>query len=145
MIDLKSIKLDNARTAYMTANTPMYIVRNLRSDPEIVKLHLQNSAESILDEIKDRLTRLPLDFDDRILPLILLAALALKQSRTLMLEAARLDGARYRWYKPVADSFLQQMRPTSVSKIEIPAAITADRQVRGHSPSSYKVIELSKS
>lgn len=145
MIDLNGIKLDNARSVYMTANTPMYIVRNLRSDPEIVKLHLKNSAEAILAEIRDRLERLPLDFEDRILPLVLLAALALKQNRTAMLEAARLDGKSYRWYKPVADSLVQQIRPTTMSQITAPVAVTVKPSAPARSTSSYKVIELAAS
>lgn len=142
MIDLNGIKLDNARFVYMTANTPMYIVRNLRSDPEIVKLHLRNSAEVIIAEIKNRLVRLPLDFEDRILPLVLLAALALKQNRTAMLEAARLDGKIYRWYKPVVDSLVQQIRPTTMSQIVAPISTTVKSFALGSSTSSYKVIEL---
>lgn len=145
MIDLKGVNLDNARSVYMTANTPMYIVRNLRSDPEIVKLHLKNSAESILTEIKDRLERLPLDFEDRILPLVLLAALALKQSRATMLEAASLDGKSYRWYKPVADSLVQQIRPTTVSNITVPVTVTVKPTAAARSTSSYQMIELSTS
>lgn len=142
MIDLNGIKLDNARTVYMTANTPMYVVRNLRSDPEIVKLHLKNSAEAILAEIGNRLERLPLDFDDRILPLVLLAALALKQNRTTMLEAARLDGKNYRWYKPVADSLVQQIRPTTMSQITASVSVAGKPSDRASSTSSYKIIEL---
>lgn len=145
MIDLKGINLDNARSVYMTANTPMYIVRNLRSDPEIVKLHLKNSEKAILAEIKERLQRLPLDFEDRILPLVLLAALALKQNRTSMMAAARLDGNSYRWYKPVADNLVQQIRPTTVSSITVPATVTVKRPAPAHSASSYKFIELAVS
>lgn len=145
MIDLKDIRLDNARSVYMTANTPMYIVRNLRADSEIVKLHLNNSTETILAEIEDRLGRLPLDFNDRILPLVLLAALALKQNRTAMLDAARLNGQHYRWYKQVADSLTQQIRSTSISNITAPAAATVKPYVRVRSTSSYKSIELANS
>ncbi|KPF81419.1 hypothetical protein [Novosphingobium sp. AAP93] len=145
MIDLKGINLGNARSVYMTANTPMYIVRNLRSDPEIVKLHLKNSADTILAEIKERLERLPLDFEDRILPLVLLIALALKQNRTAMMEAACLDGKSYRWYKPVADSLVQQVRPTSVSTIVAPVTVTVKPAAPTQSASSYRVIELAAS
>ena len=145
MIDFKSINLDNARSVYLTANTPMYIVRNLRSDPEIVKLHLTNSAEAILAELKERLERAPLDFEDRVLPLVLLAALALKQNRTAMVEAARLDGKSYRWYKPVADNFLQRSRPTSVSRIDAPVTVVETHAATAPSTSSYTVIELAGS
>ena len=145
MIDLKGINLDNARSVYMTANTPMYIVRNLRSDPEIVKLHLKNSADAILAELKERLEHLPLDFEDRILPLVLLAALALKQNRTAMVEAARLDGKSYRWYKAVADNLVQQVRPTSMATIVAPITVTVKPAAPARSTSSYNVIELAGS
>lgn len=140
MIDLKGINLANARSVYMTANTPMYIVRSLRADPEIFKLHLKNSAEAIMAEIKNRLGHQPLDFEDRILPLVLLAALALKQNRTAMVEAARLDSENYRWYKLVADSLLQQIRPTTTSQVTVRATVSPS--TRADSTSSYKFIEL---
>jgi len=142
MIDFSDINFENARSFYLTANTPMYLVRNLRSDPEIVKLHLRNSSEAILAEIKDRLERLPLDFEDRILPLALLAALALKQNRTAMLEAARLDGKNYRWYKPLADSLVQQIRPTTMARITAPVTATIKDSSHAGSNSSFQVIEL---
>jgi hypothetical protein len=145
MIDFEGINLDNARATYMTANTPMYIVRNLRSDPEIVKLHLRTTAEAILEELKDRLGRLPLEFEDRIFPLVLLAALGLKQNRTAMIEAASLEGKNYRWYKPVADSFVQQIRTTSISRIDAPVTVTVTPSSSAMPTSSYKIIELAGS
>jgi uncharacterized secreted protein with C-terminal beta-propeller domain len=145
MIDFKDINLDRARSVYLTANTPMYIVRNLRSDPEIVKLHLNNSTEVILTEIEDRLGKLPLDFDDRISPLALLAALSLKQDRVAMLKAARFDGKSYRWYKLVVDSLLQQIRPTSVTNVFAPVAVKVNPTASTSLSSSFQVIELADS
>jgi hypothetical protein len=142
MINLQDVDLSHARSVYMTANTPMYIIRNLRSDPEIVKIHLNNSGENILAEIIDRLQRLPLDFEDRILPLALLVALSLKQNRNLVVAAASAESAMYRWYKLVADCLVQQVRPTLVTNIIAPATFSVQKPVASSSKSTYSVIDL---
>lgn len=143
MIDLQDINLDHARSVYMTANTPMYIIRNLRSDSQIMKICRQNSGEDILREIRDRLERLPLDFEDRVLPIALLVALSLKQNRDFMVEASLVNGRNCRWYRAVVDYLVQQVRPTSRLNFISNSTAALKPVVLSHSTSSFNVIEVS--
>ena len=109
---------------YGVANTPMFIVRKFKTDPLVIGISQQNSANDILAELTASLANAPTTARERIIPFALLVALSLKADRRVVESAIELPCAGYRWYKLVGETLLQSMtnvtRGTIVTKIVQP-------------------------
>lgn len=119
MIDFSGYNFTKAEAAYVVANTPLFIVRNLKSDPAVIKVAGSFSVKQIVDEIRERLGTPPGTARDRIIPFILLGALAVRQERAAIAEVATIESASYRWFKPVVESLLATVRPVARSTIQV--------------------------
>jgi hypothetical protein len=112
-----NVTFDAAEGAYVVANTPLFLLRKLLSDPLIVALAHDTSGDDLFDALTAATSRPPASLSDRVLPFILLVALAIKgdlQSLYRALALPPLD-AKSHWFPYLANVLLETTRPYSVT------------------------------
>jgi hypothetical protein len=125
MIDFSNFNFTKAEAAYVVANTPLFIVRNLKNDPSVTKVAANFSSAQIVEELKVRLDTPPQTARDRIIPFILISALGLKQDRAALLAVTQLNTDNYRWMKLVLENTLAGVKPFTRGYIQAERSLTA--------------------
>ena len=102
-----------AERAYVVANTPLFLLRNLLNDPMVFDVAREDSDE-IFAELVAACNRQPATLTDAVIPFILLVALSrrgdvrhLDQSRQLRPQA------KPHWFAYLAEMLVEITRPST--------------------------------
>jgi hypothetical protein len=125
------IDLRAAESAFAVANTPLFLMRKLRSDPAVALLARNRRGEELLKSLRDIARTEPNDLLEFVLPYIYLIALSLKQDLPHLREAAQITQPYADWYKYIGDYLVQSTHPTARIAISFPQqAVTPNRAGR---------------
>jgi hypothetical protein len=119
---IQGLDTSSARTAFVVANTPSFLLTRLRSDPAVAAAR-RHSEQELLQALKRAVHKSPKTGDDYVLPYILLVALAGKGSRAALEQAAQIEAPHHNWYKPIVETLIKTFGATSVHAINIPMSI----------------------
>jgi len=143
MTDRKVLKFEAAMQAFALANTPLFVVRKLRSDPEVLALSARSSPEHLLDKLNTSLSRKPRSLRSAVMPYVYLVALFLKHDPRHLDLARRLDGSHHDWYNYIANALFQMTPVTNVSTHEAvslsPSIATANEGLLSY---QYAVLQI---
>ena len=89
MTDLSDVRLPLAEQAFAVANTPLFLLRKLRSDPAVLEIARVAQPKAILSALKKSLRRKPKTLSDAVSPYVYLVALSMTRDLGWMEEAAR--------------------------------------------------------
>jgi hypothetical protein len=117
-----------AETALAVANTPLFLLRKLRSDPVVVEIARDVSDEELLDALRVVTQEEPQNIQEAVLPYVYLVALSVKGNLTILKQASDVDAPHARWFKYISKFLLQSFIPTQRSTVPIitpPTAFTS--------------------
>jgi hypothetical protein len=108
-----------AETALSVANTPLFLLRKLRSDAVVVEIARDLHDEELLNALRTAAQHEPTNIRESVLPYVYLVAVALKGKRALLEQAANVDAPHAKWFKYISSFLLQSFVPTSRKTISI--------------------------
>ena len=123
MTDLSDVRLPLAEQAFAVANTPLFLLRKLRSDPAVLEIARVAQPKAILSALKKSLRRKPKTLSDAVRPYVYLVALSMTRDLMRMEEAARLASRHSDWFSYIAKLVLDTLQPTSFNNMQIPRTL----------------------
>lgn len=115
---VSKIDLSNADRIFATANTPLYLVRNLQSDRAVRMIARQVPAQEILNELASALKTEAVDFRSSVYPYVLLVALSLNTRNRFLTKATTYPAPHHRWYAYCADYLAKNFKATSMTELQ---------------------------
>jgi hypothetical protein len=114
------INLAQACRTFAVANTPLFLLRKLRSDPAISEIARRFSADEILDAIRDAVERDPAELLHAVRPYAYVVALSKKPQDKELREASRISAPKWGWFSFIASVLIDSFSSVSVQQIQIP-------------------------
>ena len=127
MTRLINENLSGAEAAFAVANTPLFLLRKLRSDAAVQKISAQNSATRIFQELKLGLKTKPETLTALVEPYVFLVALSQKDTLATLRRAQNLKAPYHPWFQYLAKVLLKSYAPTATAKITAPEMSRADQ------------------
>lgn len=112
--------LSQASESYLLANTPLFLIRKLQTDPIVQDISRSFSSKDILDALKISLRRYPSSIEEAVWPYLLVTALFLNGNTSDLQEAAGLTATNSKWYNYVAATLLARSSPLSHTTVDVP-------------------------
>lgn len=125
MTPLEKLRLTGAGQSYAVSNTPYFLVRKLREDPEVRAIAEEHSSEDILEDLRSAISREPTSVTEAVRPYALLVALWDKPRIEELREAANLNAPFLDWYPYVGGLLLQTFSPVQKEEIPFPGMLLA--------------------
>lgn len=120
MTSPNDIDLEEAALTYSVANTPLYLVRKLRSDPAVSEIASRYSGEQILLALQESVVDDPLSPQQSVRPYAYLVALSFKSSLEDLRTASEIIAPHWDWYHYVAEYLIQNYHPILIQSISSP-------------------------
>jgi hypothetical protein len=111
---LKNINLEFAEKAFATANTPLFLLRKLRTDPVVADIATHFQSSVIFEELRQSLKNGAGSFTGQVLPFVLLVALSLKLENKYLLKSSRLNAKHHAWFPYCCEYLMQEFQATSI-------------------------------
>ena len=124
MTSLNALSLDQAEASFAIANTPLFLLRKLQSDPavqEIVKSGVDGST--ILRALKRAIRSKPRTLHAAVRPFVYLVALSFNREVSYLKDASELDAQYHDWFGYIARVLVETYRLTSVETVDVPNMI----------------------
>ena len=120
MKTIGEITLSEAEKVFAVANTPLFLLRKLRSEPavnEVKDMSQKFTADEILKALRVAAKKKPSNFAESVRPYALLVALSFKSDVAHLKKAARISTRHYKWLSYLTDVLIQTIQPASLVKI----------------------------
>jgi hypothetical protein len=128
MNGIDRVDLKQACRYFAVANTPLFLVRKLRSDPTVFDVSRSFSSEEIVGHIRDIMSRDPETVFDHAAPYAFLVALSLKpDDRGLKLTMTVPVSEKWGWFGYIRDVLLETYIPVAQSSIWVPGQVVVRR------------------
>lgn len=124
MKNLNDIDLKRAEAAYAVANTPMFLIRKLRSDRTVQTIADRCSAADLYTALRSSLEKKPETLSDVVKPYAYAVALFQKGAISYLRKAKELRFEQFNWFGQVVESLLKMHMPTSVEVVNFPRPLT---------------------
>lgn len=107
----------NARESYAVANTPLFLLRKLRNDPNILEFSKTHNSDKLVKKIRSSLLRRPKNLDAAVRPYAYLAALLLKGDVVPIQKIGENDinNEYYPWFSYILQYIRDSTYQTNVS------------------------------
>ena len=107
-----------AQQAFAVANTPMFLIRKLRVDPEVHEIARLFDGEVILSQLEAALGNAPKSLRESVLPYVLLVSLSFKNDVSFLKATEGIArGYEDDWFDYARQVLLQTHRTTVFSSI----------------------------
>jgi hypothetical protein len=123
-MNLGEFDVSQACESRLVANTPLFLIRKLRTDPVVQDIALRFASSEIVNALKVSLQADPRTFEDGVWPYVLVTALFLKGDVLPLQEAAELTSPNLKWYKCIAAALLADSKPLNFVTIDVPQKIS---------------------
>jgi hypothetical protein len=121
---LDQINLQEAEAIFAAANTPLFLLRELRSTEVVRRISSNLDVATIFRELKSACGKRPKTIREAVLPYVLLCALSLTNDETLKKKAAHIAAPYYAWYYGLAQVLITSYTPTSIQDFRASARFT---------------------
>ena len=120
MKSIKSHGFADAKAYFAIANTPLFLLHKLKTDPQVRRFASATSDRELLRNLKSAIRRKPKDLNEAVQPYVLLVALSMKENISSLAQASTLKADLYDWYSVIAEALVQTYNPTSVATVVVP-------------------------
>lgn len=144
MSKLRNINLEEAGKVFVISNTPLFLIKKLRSLPEVAEIGRTFSGEEIFSELRAIAGMRPKTLSDAAKPYVLLVALWMKDSPGYLKKAADITlehGAE--WFAYAQNFLSESYRATSVEKFDLKEFSAPDIAISSSSANSTSTIKIS--
>ena len=143
MKKLDQINLKQAEASFAVANTPLFLIHKLQSDPavrEIVDSSI--SGKAILQALKVAIRRKPRTLTGVVRPYVYLAALSQRQDESSLKEASQFDAKYFDWFDYITNVLLETRRAASLETFLAPSNVTPTVNTRTRAPITSSTIQV---
>lgn len=126
MNSINDSKLIQAGESYAAANTPLFLLRRLHTDEEVVELGVKFKADQLLDALKAAVAVEPKTPSEAVRPYALLVALWHQDKSDSLKEAAKIEAPHADWYQYISAVLLETFSPIQSSLIQLPGYLQSD-------------------
>jgi hypothetical protein len=112
---IRNVNYDTAIANFVVANTPIFLLRKLRSDSCVWRLAQLCSADELFSELAASLANKPESLADAVKPYALVAALAQKGDLTLLREIAKHPAPFSDWFSEITNILIQTTESTATT------------------------------
>ena len=138
--------LANAGRVFAVANTPLFLVRKLRSDPVVQELSRRFSGQALLQELRVSVMENPSDLAGAVRPYVYLTALSLMPSPEALSQTSSIRAPYCDWFDYVRDYLLETYSSVQRMEIVIPNQVqSSSASIESHLPSERKQIIIATS
>jgi hypothetical protein len=136
----------SAEAAFVTANTPLFLLRKLRSDPVVRAMALDLSEDEIISALRSAVGQKPTDIREAVLPYLYLVALSIKGKVAPLKQAVDIVAPHAEWFKYIGNYLLQSFTPstTQVVSILMPKVVLPQPPTPSSSTTTVKKIKYPK-
>ncbi len=136
----------NAEVAFVTANTPLFLLRKLRSDPVVRAMAFDLSEDEIIGALRSAVRRKPTDIRDAVLPYLYLVALSIKGKVVPLKQAVDIGAPHAEWFKYIGNYLLKSFTPstTQVVSILMPKVLLPQPPTPSSSTTTVKMLKYPK-
>jgi hypothetical protein len=113
MKQISKVDLSEAEMSLAVANSPLFLLRKLRTDPAIKRISDAVTSAQLVAYLRSILKRKPNTLRASVLPYACVVALAMRNSDTELQVAAKLDAPFAAWFKYIANVLIETGRSTS--------------------------------
>lgn len=114
---VRHIDLRRAKEVLALANTPLYVLRNLRADSSVAAFARVTPVEDLLQSFEDAVKEPP-TLENLALTFVLIVALSFKGSRAVDAASAALPLDAHPWLSVVLDALQHMITETDVFVVE---------------------------
>jgi hypothetical protein len=118
---LRSADLSRAQSAFMVANSPLFLLRKLREDPTVAEIAKKTRTTTILSQLRQSLSRESRTLRTAVAPYVYLVALSMQPDIKYLVHASKLSAPHHTWFSFLSDVLLKTYQPTSVTRITVSA------------------------
>lgn len=111
------IDLSDAGFYLAAANTPLFLLRNLREDRTVQALAHTVDGPQLFEWLQNSLRKKPRSLTDSVAAYVYLVALSMKGDLSYLIYAQKLPATDYRWFHYLTEVLIAQFRPTSRMEI----------------------------
>jgi hypothetical protein len=116
---LTRVDISGAERAFSVANTPLFLLRNLKIDPATAEIARNATGHTVLQALKQMCERRPRTLDAAVRPYVYLVALSMMPDISFLREAANVTMPYHRWFRYLAEFLVREYRPTSFTTVSI--------------------------
>ena len=131
------MNLDGAQGIFAAANTPLFLLRKLRADPDVQRINSDCDAEDILEVLNSAVLHKPQTLEDMVRPYAYLVALSLNQTKSYLERGAKIPAPYHVWFQYIAEVLIKTYKAISFSAIKAPSILL-------ESGTSFRVITTEK-
>lgn len=132
MTAITSVNLSNAEAAYTVANTPLFLVRKLRSDPAVMQIAQKNAGENLFADLVQALGKEPKSLSEYVAPYALVIALSQQQNQNFLRRALSLSSPYHHWFSYITNHLVQSIIPRMTTNVKF-------QSIARKQPISYNV------
>jgi hypothetical protein len=136
---LRSADLSRAQSAFLVANSPLFLLRKLRDDPAVVMIAKYAVPTAILKQLRQSLSRPPRALHTAVAPYVYLVALSMQPDIRYLHEASELSAPHHAWFRYLSGVLLQTYKPTTVQMVTLPSK-EAERGSINASSNNYTLL-----
>ena len=141
MKTLDQMNLDGAQGIFATANTPLFLLRKLRANPDVQRINSVCDAEDILEALNRAVLHKPQTLEDMVRPYAYLVALSLNQTKSYLERGATIPAPHHAWFQYIGEVLIKTYQTTAFSVIESPPYLSEPViSFRGTSTAKQSVI-----
>jgi hypothetical protein len=116
---VKTRDFQNAEMAFLLSNTPLFLLRKLRSDPVVAEIAHDLSGKELFDALHKAAQQEPKNIVEAVVPYVYLVALSVKGDFALLKQASDVRAPYSRWFKHISEFLLQSFIPTSRQAVSV--------------------------
>lgn len=120
MNSIDDAKFIQAGESYAAANTPLFLLRRLHTDPEVAELGQKFDGDQLLEALKAAVAVEPQTPAEAVRPYALLVSLWHQVKLEPLKQAATIEAPHADWYPYIASVLVETFSPVQSSLIQMP-------------------------
>jgi hypothetical protein len=134
----------NAEAAFVVANTPLFLLRKLRSDPVVRTIAFDLSDDEIISALRAAVRQKPTDIREAVLPYVYLVALSIKGKFASLKQAVDIDAPHAEWFKYIGNYLLQSFTPSTSQTVVLPKITLPQPSISSSSKPTVKNFKMTE-
>ena len=124
MNKLEDVDVESAEAIFAIANTPLFLLKNLKRDIAVEAISEQFHPKQIYDGMAALLKIQPTSLEALVRPYVYLVALYQMEDAKFVDKASNLPASHHKWFNYISQTLNNELQPTSTSHIRFPASVS---------------------
>ncbi|MER8734361.1 hypothetical protein NKH28_32010 [Mesorhizobium sp. M1227] len=135
--------LRNAVTAFVVANTPLFLLRKLQSEESLIRqINESTSERALISKLKAALRTKPKNLHSAVRPYVYLVALANREAFMALKQFAGHHYEAYPWFEYLTDVILQTGQTTTMTEATLNLVLKPSIESKSQSQATASHLQL---